>query len=178
MPNNCKNCGAALPAGRQSCPRCGAAVTPEHSAAAAQQQTPRTAARSPSGQSTASSRSGSPRAAVQVEEDKRPRRGPFRQETLTEEEREQRKRDRPLSVWGYFWSAFVLHIPLFGLIVQILWVVGGTKNRHRRRYAASCLIWTCLGLVLAFMLSGWFFREVYPELDRLLSSIHHYFTAT
>ena len=80
--------------------------------------------------------------------------------------------EAPLSVWSYLWSGFLLHIPLVGLLVQIVWTLGGAKNRNRRNYAAACLIWSCLGLIVFIILMVLFYIYVYPYLDQLIAYIN------
>lgn len=80
-------------------------------------------------------------------------------------------REAPLSVWGYLWSGFLLHIPLLGLLVQIIWTLGGAKNRCRRNYAAASLIWSCLGLILLIYLLVQFYIHIYPHMDEIIAYI-------
>ena len=83
----------------------------------------------------------------------------------------------PLSVWGYLWSGFLLHIPILGLLIQLCWALGGARNRNRRNYAIACLIWTCLTLATLIVLLVMFFRYVYPQLEAMLEYAEQLATA-
>lgn len=125
MPVLCDFCGAELPEGRITCPRCGTPV-------------PNTQPHFPRQCVNSSSR-------------------PPNELFYTCDE------TPPLSVWGFFWSDILLCLPIIGVIVQIIWAFGGTRNRNRRHFAVARLIRTIIGTII-FILSIRFFSHEFRAL--------------
>lgn len=51
------------------------------------------------------------------------------------------RRDRPVSTVGFFWTEFLLLIPLLNLVLLFVWAFREKTNRNRRAFARSVLIW-------------------------------------
>ena len=63
---------------------------------------------------------------------------------------------RPISMWGYFGYELLFSIPCIGLILLIVFSVGGTKNVNLRNFARSyfCFLIIVIALVLILLVSG------------------------
>lgn len=55
---------------------------------------------------------------------------------------------RPISMWGYFGYSILFVIPLLGLILIIVFSVGGTRNINLRNFARSYFCWLIIGVIL------------------------------
>ena len=55
---------------------------------------------------------------------------------------------KPISMWGYFGYEILFSIPLVGLILLIVFSVGGTKNRNLRNFARSYFCFLIIVLVI------------------------------
>lgn len=63
----------------------------------------------------------------------------------------------PISMWWYFGYEILFSIPIIGLIVLIIFSVGGTNNHNLKNYARSkfCLLLVALALIgLSFLIIG------------------------
>lgn len=56
---------------------------------------------------------------------------------------------RPISTWGYFGYQLLFGIPCVGLILLIVFAVGGTKNVNLRNFARSYFCWLVIALIVA-----------------------------
>ncbi len=119
---HCTNCGAQLPEGKLTCPSCGARVPASEYPGYDRYDSAYRPPRSEGGYA-----SPEPLYVYADEDD---------------------GDERPVSVWGYVWSLFVLRLPIIGFIVQVVWSLGAARNRNRRNLAVACLIYTVIGLVL------------------------------
>ena len=63
---------------------------------------------------------------------------------------------RPISMWGYFGYELLFSIPCIGIILLIVFSVGGTKNVNLRNFARSyfCFLIIVIALVLILLVSG------------------------
>lgn len=63
---------------------------------------------------------------------------------------------QPISMWGYFGYELLFSIPCVGIILLIVFAVGGTKNVNLRNFARSkfCYMLIVFGLVLLLALTG------------------------
>lgn len=65
---------------------------------------------------------------------------------------------RPISMWGYFGYQLLFAIPCIGLIMLIIFSLGGTQNKNLRNFARSyfCLliILVILGIILGAVLAA------------------------
>ena len=64
---------------------------------------------------------------------------------------------KPISMWGYFGYEILFAIPFIGLIVLIIFALGGTKNQNVQNFARSkfCLIIVALAIMgIAFLIIG------------------------
>ena len=59
---------------------------------------------------------------------------------------------RPISMWGYFGYEILFSIPCIGLILLIVFAVGGTKNVNLRNFARSYFCFLIIVVVLFFIL--------------------------
>lgn len=57
------------------------------------------------------------------------------------------RRDRPVSTVGFFWTEFLLLIPLLNLVLLFVWAFREKTNRNRRAFARSVLIWILIALL-------------------------------
>ena len=55
--------------------------------------------------------------------------------------------DAVLSTGAFVGSLALLAIPIIGFIIQIIWAVGGAKNRNRRNLARAYLVLSIVGLL-------------------------------
>lgn len=63
------------------------------------------------------------------------------------------RRDRPISTIGFFWTEFLLLIPVLNLILLFVWAFRKKTNQNRRAFARSALIWLLIALLsLLFVL--------------------------
>jgi len=74
-------------------------------------------------------------------------------------------RFRPISMWGYFGYEILFSIPLIGLILLIVFSVGGTKNRNLRNFARSyfCFLIVAIiviAIILAVTSTSTFFTDI------------------
>lgn len=56
---------------------------------------------------------------------------------------------RPISMWGYFGYQLLFSIPCIGLILLIVFALGGTKNINLRNFARS---YFCYFIIIAIIL--------------------------
>ncbi|MDR0314784.1 MAG: zinc-ribbon domain-containing protein [Oscillospiraceae bacterium] len=73
--------------------------------------------------------------------------------TTAPAEPEGKTKNDVISVGGYILSLFVLGIPVIGLIVAIIWTVGGSKNQNRVNLAKAYLVFFLIVLVISLALS-------------------------
>lgn len=55
---------------------------------------------------------------------------------------------RPISMWGYFGYSFLFAIPLVGLILIIVFSLGGTRNVNLKNFARSYFCWLIICIIL------------------------------
>ncbi|HCI83354.1 MAG: zinc-ribbon domain-containing protein [Porcincola intestinalis] len=72
---------------------------------------------------------------------------------------------KPISMWGYFGYEILFSIPLIGLILLIVFSVGGTKNRNLRNFARSyfCFLIVAIiviAIILAVTSTSTFFTDI------------------
>ncbi len=67
----------------------------------------------------------------------------------------------PLSLGGWLLTVFLIHLPVIGFILAIIWAVDSSGDPGRQRYAQATLIFTVLMIVLA----GLFFVTVFTTLE-------------
>ena len=60
--------------------------------------------------------------------------------------------NRPLSTWAYALALFLMGLPVVGLILQIVWAVGGTSSINRQNLARGYLFLRVCIAVIAFLL--------------------------
>ena len=54
---------------------------------------------------------------------------------------------RPISMWGYFGYSLLFALPLVGLILIIVFSVGGTRNINLRIFARSYFCWLIIAII-------------------------------
>ena len=59
---------------------------------------------------------------------------------------------KPISAWGYFGYQLLFAIPLVGLILLIIFSLGGTRNINLRNFARSYFCIYLLGLIFIIIL--------------------------
>lgn len=55
---------------------------------------------------------------------------------------------RPISMWGYFGYQILFAIPCVGLIMLLVFVFGGTKNKNLKNFARSYFCMLIIGVIL------------------------------
>lgn len=55
---------------------------------------------------------------------------------------------KPISMWGYFGYQLLFSIPCVGIIVLIVFALGGTSNVNLRNFSRSYFCWMIIGLVV------------------------------
>ena len=70
------------------------------------------------------------------------------QETAPQPAQEEDTRYKPVSTAGFFWSEFLLLIPVLNLILLLVWAFSKRTNPSRRAFARSLLVWFVLALVV------------------------------
>lgn len=60
---------------------------------------------------------------------------------------------KPISMWGYFGYEILFSIPILGIIMLIVFSVGGTQNKNLKNFARSYFCFLILAVVLVIMLS-------------------------
>ena len=83
---------------------------------------------------------------------------------------------RPISMWGYFGYQILFSIPLIGLILLIVFALGGTRNVNLRNYARSYFCILIIGiatLVFMIMTGVWaqFMQSIYQVLNQVAGQI-------
>lgn len=58
------------------------------------------------------------------------------------------KRIRPVKTAGFFWSEFLLLIPVVNLVLLFIWAFRRRTNLNRKAFARSILIWIVIAMVL------------------------------
>ncbi len=61
---------------------------------------------------------------------------------------------KPISMWGYFGYEILFSIPLIGLILLIVFSLGGTKNVNLKNFARSYFCYTIIVLILIGILAA------------------------
>ena len=59
---------------------------------------------------------------------------------------------KPISAWGYFGYQLLFAVPLVGLILLIIFSLGGTRNINLRNFARSYFCIYLLGLIFIIIL--------------------------
>ena len=59
---------------------------------------------------------------------------------------------KPISAWGYFGYQLLFAVPLVGLILLIVFSLGGTRNINLRNFARSYFCIYLLGLIFIIIL--------------------------
>jgi hypothetical protein len=58
----------------------------------------------------------------------------------------------PMKTSEFFWLELLMCIPLVGLILALVWGLGGNTNENRRNYCRAKLIWILVGLAISILL--------------------------
>lgn len=172
----CHNCGIELPEGASNCPDCGAAAG-EGSAAYAydfeHEENDSSAQENNeyggSYQTQGDYRSQGNQGYAQVPPYVDPRRGYTPPRPAYSYVPEESESNRVLGTGSYFISMLLMSIPVLGVVFQLIWGLGGTKSLNRRNLARSYLIFTVIGLVLAFLISMILTNYVAPLIEAILS---------
>lgn len=61
---------------------------------------------------------------------------------------------KPISMWGYFGYEILFSIPIVGLILLIVFSVGGTSNVNLKNFARSYFCFLILMVILAVIFGG------------------------
>ncbi len=61
---------------------------------------------------------------------------------------------KPISMWGYFGYEILFSIPIIGLIMLIVFSVGGTSNKNLKNFARSYFCFLILAIILVLLLSA------------------------
>ena len=130
----CVNCGGELPEGKLTCPNCGAPAPIE--------------------EETESYRDYKERTGNYTSNYRHPKNegGYASREPVYDYAPKRKTPERVLGTGGYFGSLLLMHIPVIGLLLQIIWACGGTGSLNRRNHARATLIFSVIGIVLAVAL--------------------------
>ncbi|MDE6132230.1 MAG: hypothetical protein K2G04_02465, partial [Oscillospiraceae bacterium] len=60
---------------------------------------------------------------------------------------------KPISMWGYFGYEILFSIPIIGLIMLIIFSVGGTSNKNLKNFARSYFCFMILALILVIIIT-------------------------
>ena len=83
---------------------------------------------------------------------------------------------RPISMWGYFGYQILFAIPLIGLILLIVFALGGTRNVNLRNYARSyfCILIIGIAIFVFMIMTGvWaqYMQSIYQILNQIAGQI-------
>lgn len=83
---------------------------------------------------------------------------------------------RPISMWGYFGYQILFAVPLIGVILLIVFALGGTRNVNLRNYARSYFCVLIIGIIIFvfLMMTGvWeqFIQSLYQMLNHIAGQI-------
>lgn len=83
---------------------------------------------------------------------------------------------RPISMWGYFGYQILFEVPLIGVILLIVFALGGTRNVNLRNYARSYFCVLIIGIIIFvfLMMTGvWeqFIHSLYQMLNHIAGQI-------
>lgn len=127
----CPNCGSNLPEGTVQCPNCHTSV-----------------------HSSGSVRSNQPTQTVSVPpQPTQPSSPPYYSPTPAVLTPVIPPEYRPLGAWAYFGWGILFTIPLVGLILLIVFALGGTRNINLRNYARSYFCWLAILLIIVAILA-------------------------
>lgn len=73
---------------------------------------------------------------------------------------------RPLSMWGYALTLFLMGLPLVGLVLQIIWAAGGTNSLNRQNLARGYLLMRCCLALLVLLILVVALAALLPFLSR------------
>ena len=59
---------------------------------------------------------------------------------------------RPISMWGYFGLEILFSIPVVGLIILIVYALGGTKNVNKKNFARSYFCFVIIFVIIMAIL--------------------------
>lgn len=68
-----------------------------------------------------------------------------------------------MSTWGYVGATLLMAIPGIGLILTIIWALGGCRKYAKRNYARAALIFLFAGILIT-VAAALVIRFVFPEL--------------
>lgn len=142
----CESCGAELPEGKLTCPSCGAPV--------------------PRGEYTGRDYSNYNESDYSDYYDG----GYPSREPAYSYSQNEKTPERVLSTGAFFASVLLMSIPGLGLLLQIIWALGGTGSRNRRNLARAYLIFSVIGIVLAILLAWFITDTLLPLLDAVFGS--------
>ena len=83
---------------------------------------------------------------------------------------------RPISMWGYFGYQILFAIPLIGLILLIVFALGGTRNVNLRNFARSYFCVLIIGIIIfaLMMVTGvWanIMQSLYQSMNQIAGQI-------
>lgn len=61
---------------------------------------------------------------------------------------------KPISMWGYFGYEILFSIPIVGLILLIIFSVGGTSNKNLKNFARSYFCFMILAIIFVILLAS------------------------
>ena len=59
---------------------------------------------------------------------------------------------RPMSVKDWFFTIFILAIPVVGIVMDFVWAFGSSGNLNRRNFCRASLLWAAIGLAIILVL--------------------------
>ncbi len=143
----CESCGAELPEGKLTCPTCGEPVPREEY----------------TGRDYSNYYNDSGYSDYYDE-------GYASREPVYSYSPNEKTPDRVLGTGAFFGSVLLMSIPVLGLLLQIIWALGGTGSQNRRNLARAYLIFSVIGIVLAILLVWFITDTLMPLLDAFLES--------
>ena len=168
MTKYCTDCGAPIEEGKQTCDKCGAPApdaqtaqaAPETSQAVPQSEAPR---RQPTPVERPAGFQSAPEAGAQVAYQAPPqsafaRPERWRPEPDGETEPPYKSKYEPITAGGYVGIALLMAIPGIGLLLTIIWALGGCRKVNKRNLARAALV-LLLFSVLISLIAALIFRE-------------------
>lgn len=63
---------------------------------------------------------------------------------------------RPIGMWGYFGYSLLFSIPIVGIICELVFAFGGTKNMNLRNFARAqfCMVIVVIVLLIIIVMTG------------------------
>ena len=146
MAKFCTNCGASLSDETRICTECGATL--DVAAPPANEAAPTSAAQPI--QQTQPVYQAVPTATAVAEPPQKAKRQ--RAVSYDDDAPAPGSKYEPISTWGYIGISLLMCIPIVGIIIAIVWAVGGCRKINKRNFARAMLIMMVIGLIFSLII--------------------------